>query len=155
MFQPQAEYWRLLFAETLMPGGALGGSGSWKLALAYLAWCPVHGADAAEVVLEGLPVGSRAGDERLLRKALATAAAHCLAAPATALCRTAAAAAYSAGRLGAAAQWLVAGGGAHNALRAAVALEPLVSRAEGVLAACGGSYTVGGARRCPVIHAAT
>jgi hypothetical protein len=27
-----------------------------QLAISYLAWCPVYGADAAEVVLESLPV---------------------------------------------------------------------------------------------------
>lgn len=46
-----------MFAETLMPGSCNSSSSSWALALAYLAWCPMHGADAAEVLLEALPVG--------------------------------------------------------------------------------------------------
>ena len=47
----QVEYWRLLFAEMLacQPSTA-------KLAISYLAWCPTHGADAAEILLESLPV---------------------------------------------------------------------------------------------------
>ena len=51
----QAEYWRLLFAETLMFQRS-----TWALAVDYLAWCPTHGADAAEALLEALPVRAAA-----------------------------------------------------------------------------------------------
>lgn len=54
---PQMEYFRLAWAETLLPG-CLGGG--WRLALAYLAWCPTHGAAAAEALMEALPVGGGA-----------------------------------------------------------------------------------------------
>jgi len=32
-----------------------------KLAVSYLSWCPTHGADAAEILLESLPVGGMGG----------------------------------------------------------------------------------------------
>ncbi len=48
------EYFRLAWAESLLPVGVLGGG--WALALGYLAWCPTHGAAAAEALMEALPV---------------------------------------------------------------------------------------------------
>ncbi|GFH05798.1 nuclear pore complex protein Nup85, partial [Haematococcus lacustris] len=52
-----AEYWRLLFAETLLgsmtPAAPVRG---WPLALQYLTLCPQHGAEAAELMLQALPV---------------------------------------------------------------------------------------------------
>ncbi len=53
------EYFHLAWAETLLPG-CLGGG--WRLALAYLAWCPTHGAAAAEALMEALPVGGGSYD---------------------------------------------------------------------------------------------
>lgn len=53
------EYFRLAWAESLLPVGVLGGG--WALALGYLAWCPTHGAAAAEALMEALPVRGRGG----------------------------------------------------------------------------------------------
>ncbi len=47
---PQLEYFRLAWAEVLLAGGGAA------QALAYLAWCPAHGAAAAEALAEALPV---------------------------------------------------------------------------------------------------
>eukprot|EP00967_Tisochrysis_lutea_P044794 scaffold54339_cov17-Tisochrysis_lutea.AAC.1 len=48
-----AEYWRLLLAESLMSSSS---GSAWALALSYLAWCPQHGGDAADIMMEALPV---------------------------------------------------------------------------------------------------
>lgn len=38
-----------------MSGSSNAGT-SWGLALSYLAWCPQHGGDAADIMMEALPV---------------------------------------------------------------------------------------------------
>ncbi|KAG2451597.1 hypothetical protein HYH02_004192 [Chlamydomonas schloesseri] len=97
------EYFRLAWAESLLPVGVLGGG--WALALGYLAWCPTHGAAAAEALMEALPVDSR--DTRGLEKALAACRRLGLGAAAAVLCRVAGVDALGRGMLGAGAQWMV------------------------------------------------
>jgi len=43
----------LHYVETLM-----GCDSTWQVAAEYLAWCPVYGADAMEVLLARLPVSA-------------------------------------------------------------------------------------------------
>lgn len=125
----QAEYWRLLLAESLMSSSS---GSAWALALSYLAWCPQHGGDAADIMMEALPVDGQGGDERLLRKALRACESHGLGPQATVLCRTAGAAAWYAGRIGAAARWLGPDGAKDNR-RLAAALQPLAAAAGAAL----------------------
>ncbi len=55
----QVEYFRLILAEGLMPSSWSGpDSAAWRLALAYLAQCPVQGRAAAETLLDALPVSA-------------------------------------------------------------------------------------------------
>ncbi|KAG2489150.1 hypothetical protein HYH03_012376 [Edaphochlamys debaryana] len=98
----QMEYFRLAWAESLLPGLRGGG---WALALAYLAWCPQHGAAAAEALMEAMPVDSR--DVRSLEKALAACRRLGLGPSAAVMCRVAGVDALSRGSLGGGAQWMV------------------------------------------------
>ncbi|KAL6750283.1 Nup85 nucleoporin-domain-containing protein [Haematococcus lacustris] len=125
----QAEYWRLLFAETLLgsmtPAAPVRG---WPLALQYLTLCPQHGAEAAELMLQALPVALADGHPHVLHKALA-AAQHLGMGPATtSMCRAAAASAWYAGRLGTAAVLAAGPGGARDTRLLAVLLQPVLGR---------------------------
>jgi hypothetical protein len=51
----QAESFLLNYAEVLV-----GGASTWAVGAEYLAWCPVYGADALEVMLEKSPVSDSA-----------------------------------------------------------------------------------------------
>lgn len=50
----QAELYRLVWADAL-----LAHQGCWRLALEYFAWCPVHGAAAAQLAVTSLNVDWR------------------------------------------------------------------------------------------------
>eukprot|EP00198_Chlamydomonas_reinhardtii_P004882 XP_001694218.1 predicted protein [Chlamydomonas reinhardtii] len=127
--------------QSLLPVGVLGGG--WALALGYLAWCPTHGAAAAEALMEALPVDSR--DTRGLEKTLAACRRLGLGAAAAVLCRVAGVDALGRGMLGAGAQWMVR---ASDPRRTAAALalvggaveEALIARMVG-----GGAVAAGGA----------
>ncbi|KAF5833771.1 hypothetical protein DUNSADRAFT_9795 [Dunaliella salina] len=77
-------------------------------------------------------VDGQGGDERLLRKALRACENHGLGPQATVLCRAAGAAAWYAGRIGAAARWL-GPDGAKDSRRLAAALQPLAAAAGAAL----------------------
>jgi len=131
----QVEYWRLLFADTLICQ-----QGMWRLAVEYLAWCPLYGADAVETFMEALPFGPLAsGGPRQLSKALHVCHSHGLSSTSTVLCRSAAAAAWYAGRLGEAAGLLLR---ARDERRLSAALAPVVQQVESLLAANVGNYQV-------------
>ncbi len=131
----QVEYWRLMFAEMLacQPSTA-------KLALSYLALCPTYGADAAETLLESMPLGddSPAGPGQVHRL-LHICDAHGLASSAAAICRSAAAAAWYGGRPGEAAAWALR---ARDGQRLAVAMKPAVAELASLLQAGVGNYQV-------------
>eukprot|EP00798_Chlamydomonas_sp_ICE-L_P023077 gene23077-30269_t len=126
----QVEYWRLLFAETLMSHPS-----TWKLALDYLAWCPLHGADAAESFLEALPYGSE--NTQLVHRALHQCTEHNLSATANSICRTAGCCAWYQGRIGEAVRWFAR---ARDERRLAGALEPAMLQIEAALVSNVGNY---------------
>jgi hypothetical protein len=123
----QAEAYLLHYVDTLA-----GQASTWQLAAEYLAWCPAHGADALEALLERLPFplqlsgpgarGAGAGgggsaaaasggqgddDGRAAHKALALCARHGLSGAAAALCRRLGARCAELGSRGAALRWLL------------------------------------------------
>ncbi|GLI65398.1 hypothetical protein VaNZ11_008954 [Volvox africanus] len=131
----QMEYFRLIWAESLLPG-CLGGG--WQLALQYLAWCPQHGAAAAEALLEALPVNSC--DVRTLEKSLVACRRLGLGSTAAVLCRIAGADALSRGFLGSGVQWMVR---AADPRRTAAVLEMLEDMVADTLAARLDKYQAG------------
>ncbi|GIL76690.1 hypothetical protein Vretifemale_6209 [Volvox reticuliferus] len=131
----QMEYFRLAWAESLLPG-CLGGG--WQLALQYLAWCPQHGEAAAEALLEALPVNSC--DVRSLEKALVACRRLGLGSTAAVLCRVAGADALSRGYLGSGLQWMVR---AADPRRTATVLEMLEGMVADSLAARLNKYQAG------------
>jgi hypothetical protein len=94
-----------------------------------------------------LQASAHDGDTRVLRQALASAAHYGLPGSETSLCRSAAAAAWYQGRIGVAASFLGAPGGARDARRLSVLLQPLLARAaqELVYAGVAGVLGDGGA----------
>ncbi|GFR51571.1 hypothetical protein Agub_g13909, partial [Astrephomene gubernaculifera] len=131
----QMEYWRLGWAETLLPG-CLGGG--WQLALHYLAFCPQHGAAAAEALLEAMPVDSR--DVRTLEKALTACRRLGLGATAAVMCRVAGVDALSRGHLGAGVQWMAR---AADPRRSAAAVQLVGEAVEEALLGRLGNYRAG------------
>jgi len=158
----QAEAYMLHYVDTLA-----GQASTWQLAAEYLAWCPAHGADALEALLERLPfplagpggggAGGGAGggggndggqgddDGRAAHKALALCARHGLSGAAAALCRRLGARCAELGARGAALRWLLR---AHDARGVAALAAPLLEAVRRALCAraaeCagGGGYAV-------------
>ncbi|GFH19208.1 nuclear pore complex protein Nup85 [Haematococcus lacustris] len=100
----------------------------WPLALQYLTLCPQHGAEAAELMLQALPVALADGHPHVLHKALAAAQHLGLGPASTSMCRAAAASAWYAGRLGTAAVLAAGPGGARDTRLLAVLLQPVLGR---------------------------
>ncbi|EFJ44604.1 hypothetical protein VOLCADRAFT_95258 [Volvox carteri f. nagariensis] len=131
----QMEYFRLAWADSLLPNCMSGG---WQLVLQYLAWCPQHGAAAVEALMEALPVDSR--DVRTLEKALAACRRLGLGGSAAVLCRMAGVDALSRGHLGSGVQWMVRAG---DTRRTAAALQLVGVAVEEALLARLGIYQAG------------
>eukprot|EP00775_Hariotina_reticulata_P010403 gene10403-10561_t len=116
----QSELYTLAYAESLMVQAC-----SWQLAAEYLAWCPVHGADALETLIETSPFPLQ--DDHAAHKALALADRHGLTSAAQGLCRRLGMAAAQTGRLAGALQWWVR---AHDPARCADLVTPLVLKVQ-------------------------
>ena len=94
----QVEYYRVLFAMSMASDPSM-----WKVAVAYLAWCPVHGARATESLFQRLPFHQ--WEPRTIQQAL-----HCcdqlgLRTTADDICRRAGSYAWQQGHAGTAIYW--------------------------------------------------
>lgn len=99
----QVEYYRVLFAMSMASDLSM-----WKVAVAYLAWCPVHGARATESLFERLPIHQC--DPRVIQQALSCCDRLGLRTTADDICRRAGSHAWQHGRAGTAIYWFQRGG---------------------------------------------